>query len=107
MKFASFGDENIYTFVSPGSLRSPGAIRDLSPSGTPEGEGVFMNKSVSHDREEESIEAKARWFQSLSLEERMDLLCSYTNLILSNNPRIAEQKDVRQTKGRIQIVSKP
>ena len=32
-----------------------------------------MNISVSHTYDEESIEAKARWFQSLSLEERMQL----------------------------------
>ena len=29
---------------------------------------------ISHDRGEETPEAKARWFQSLPLEERMRLL---------------------------------
>lgn len=47
-----------------------------------------MNKTVSHSREAETIEAKARWFQSLSLSERMDLLCWFTDLILENNPKI-------------------
>ena len=32
------------------------------------------NPSISHDRQEETPEAKARWFQSLSMSERMDLL---------------------------------
>ena len=32
-----------------------------------------MLLSISHNRKEESIEAKARWFQSLTLEERMEL----------------------------------
>ncbi len=51
-----------------------------------------MNGTISHDRQEETMEAKARWFQSLSLSERMDLLCAFTDLILSNNPKIVERK---------------
>ena len=62
--------------------------------------------NVSHDRQEETLEAKARWFQSLSLSERMDLLCFYTDLILSNNPKIVEQKDAQPVKGRVLVVSK-
>jgi hypothetical protein len=44
-----------------------------------------MNQTISHDRYEETLEAKARWFQSLSLAERMDLLCFFADLILDNN----------------------
>ena len=33
-----------------------------------------MNEAISHDRQEETPEAKARWFQSLLLSERMDML---------------------------------
>ncbi len=51
-----------------------------------------MKKQVTHSREEETIDAKARWFQSLSLEERADLLNSYTDMILEINPKIVEQK---------------
>jgi hypothetical protein len=65
-----------------------------------------MQKSVSHDRQEESIEAKALWFQSLSLEERMDLLCAYTDLILEINPTIVEKKDAEPVEGRILVLSK-
>ena len=44
--------------------------------------------TLSHDWQEETIEAKALWFQSLSFTERMDLLCWFTDLILLTNPRI-------------------
>lgn len=33
------------------------------------------DRQMSHSREDESMEAKARWFQTLPLPERMDLLC--------------------------------
>ena len=65
-----------------------------------------MEKVISHDRQEETLEAKARWFQSLSLSERMDLLCAFTDLILANNPHIVEQKDAQPIAGRIRVLSK-
>ena len=46
--------------------------------------------SVSHDRASESPEAKARWFQSLTLAERMDYLCAVTDLALGAHPELAE-----------------
>ena len=61
--------------------------------------------SVSHDRDEESPEAKVLWFRSLSLAERMDLLCSFTNLALSLNPGLEDERDARPTRGRTQIIS--
>ncbi len=66
----------------------------------------MIGKSISHDCQEESIEAKARWFQSLSLSERMDLLCSFTDMVLSVNPRIMEQKDAQPVAGRVRVLSK-
>jgi len=65
-----------------------------------------MNGSISHDIRDESLEAKARWFQSLSLEERMDLFVSFTNLILENNPEIVKKKYVRPASERIRVISK-
>jgi hypothetical protein len=56
----------------------------------------MVDRTITHDRQEESIEAKARWFQSLSLEERMDMLCWFTGLILTANPKIVEQKAGRE-----------
>ena len=66
----------------------------------------MLSKGISHDRQEETIEAKARWFQSLLLAERMDLLCFFTDLILDNNPDILEQKDAQPIPGRIRVLSK-
>ncbi len=65
-----------------------------------------MDRSVSHDRQEETMEAKARWFQSLTLDERIELLCQYTDMILAINPDIVEQKNAQPVKGRILVLSK-
>ena len=66
-----------------------------------------MGGTVSHDRSEETPEAKARWFQSLTLEERMELLCAYTNLALAANPDLPARQDARPTGRRIQILTRP
>ena len=64
-----------------------------------------MNGSISHDRSEETPEAKARWFQSLSLAERMELLCAFTDLALAVNPDLPSFKDAQSTPRRIQILT--
>ena len=64
-----------------------------------------MTGSVSHDIRDESLEAKARWFQSLSLEERMELFVAFTNLILENNPDIVKKKSLPPPSDRVQIIS--
>ena len=64
-----------------------------------------MNLTVSHNRDDESLEAKARWFQALSLEERMDILCELTDLVLENNPQMAEVERAQSSSGRIQVLS--
>jgi hypothetical protein len=64
-----------------------------------------MNQSVSHDRQEETIEAKALWFQSLSLAERMDMLCAFTELLLIANPKIVEQRDAQPVEGRVLVLA--
>jgi hypothetical protein len=65
-----------------------------------------MKTLISHDRREETPEAKARWFKSISLEERMEMLCAFTDLILTVNPRIVETRDAQQTKRRVRVLSK-
>jgi hypothetical protein len=65
-----------------------------------------MNARISHDFGAESTEAKARWFQSLTIEERMNFLCEFTDLILENNPTIAEKHDDQPAGRRILVVSK-
>ncbi len=64
-----------------------------------------MKQSVSHNRSDESLEAKARWFQTLSLAERMDLLCELTDLVLQNNPRVAEVGRAQSSSERVRVVS--
>ena len=64
-----------------------------------------MNKSITHDRREESIEAKTRWFRSLPLSERMEMFCSFTDMALTLNPDLADKKDAQQTERRIRIIS--
>ncbi len=66
-----------------------------------------MNNIISHSWLDKTPEAKARWFQSLSLEERMDMLCFFTDMILENNPNIMELKNnVKPTSKRIRILKK-
>ncbi|MCA9997975.1 MAG: hypothetical protein KDE56_19580 [Anaerolineales bacterium] len=59
---------------------------------------------ISHNRDEEAIEAKAIWFQSLSLNERMDMLCFFTDMLLGVNPRIVEQKNAKSVAGRVRAL---
>jgi hypothetical protein len=65
-----------------------------------------MNNIISHSRQDETPEAKARWFQTLSLKERMDLLCFFTDMILQNNPKILELKNVKSASRGIRILRK-
>ena len=65
----------------------------------------MINRTITHDWQEESIEAKARWFQSLSLAERMDILCWFTDLMLTANPKIVEQKDAQPLAGRVRVLT--
>lgn len=65
------------------------------------------NKYVSHDRADETPKAKARWFQSLPLSERMALLCAFTDLALAVREDLPEKKDAQPITGRIQVLSRP
>ena len=64
-----------------------------------------MNLQISHDRNDETIEAKALWFRSLSLLERMNVLCAFTDIALELNPQLPDKKYAQPTKGRLQIIS--
>ena len=66
-----------------------------------------MEFGVFHDRSAETPEAKARWFQSLPLEDRMDLLCWFTDLALSINPHLAEKKHDEQTQRGVRVLRLP
>jgi len=65
-----------------------------------------VNSVVSHSFEEESIEAKTKWFMSLSMEERIETFCEFTDLALSINPRLGEKKIDKSTAERVQVLRK-
>jgi hypothetical protein len=65
-----------------------------------------MTYWIPHDRADESPEAKARWWPSFSLAERMDLFVAFTNLILASQPDIADKRHARSITGRIQVLRK-
>jgi len=64
-----------------------------------------MNPTLSHDRKEETIEAKSLWFQSLSMSERMEMFCAFVDLALSVNPQLREHNNAKPASGRFQIIS--
>jgi len=66
---------------------------------------MWTGGSVSHDRRDETPEGKARWFQSLSMEDRMEMLCWFTDLALSANPSLQGGEDAEPTAGRVRVVS--
>ena len=65
-----------------------------------------MKRSISHSFADESMDAKAKWFKSLSVEERMDVFVAYMRLILEINPEIAKKKHDRPASDRIRVLSK-
>jgi hypothetical protein len=64
-----------------------------------------MNATLTHDRTEETIEAKTLWFRSLNLAERMDMLCAFTEFLLATNPKIVEQRNAQPIKGRVLVLA--
>ena len=52
-----------------------------------------MTPYVSHDRAEETPEAKARWFKSLTIEERLDIFCEMMDMIYEINPEAFHRKN--------------
>ncbi len=64
-----------------------------------------MEFGISHNRSDETIEAKVKWFRTLNLSERMELLCAYTDLTLELNPQLPDKKHAQPSKRRIQIIS--
>ena len=65
----------------------------------------MQDKQIPHDLSEETIEAKALWFQSLSLEKRMEVFCAFTDLVLAANPLIVEKTRARAVEGRVRVLS--
>jgi hypothetical protein len=66
-----------------------------------------MRPTIRHERSDESMEAKTRWFRSLSMAERMEVFCSFTDLALSVNPKMKDRRDAQPITGRVQVLSAP
>jgi hypothetical protein len=64
-----------------------------------------MELTISHDRQQETPEAKVRWFRSLSLSERMEYLCSITDLIVENKPQVLRKKYAQPASGRVRVLT--
>jgi len=64
-----------------------------------------MAKTIGHDRNQESIEAKTRWFRSLSIDARMEVFCSFIDLALAVNPNLKDRTQAQPIAGRVQVLS--
>ncbi len=64
-----------------------------------------MKQAVLHNRKEETIEAKTRWFRSLSIDQRIEIFCSITDLALSENPQLKDRYHAQSITGRVQVLS--
>jgi hypothetical protein len=65
-----------------------------------------MIPRVTFDRSEETPEAKARWFQSLTIDQRIDVFCAFFDLMVSANPNWTTMKNVQQPSSRVLVLSR-
>ncbi|MFW6164012.1 MAG: hypothetical protein ACODAJ_14695 [Planctomycetota bacterium] len=65
-----------------------------------------MKRGISHDWAEETPEAKARWFQSLTVQERLDIFCELAELVLQANPKLMDAKRAEPVPGRVQVLER-
>jgi len=63
--------------------------------------------SVSHDRGEEDMIAKARWFAQFTPEERLRMAIEWSDTMLQLNPGIADVGRAQPVAGRIQVLERP
>jgi hypothetical protein len=63
--------------------------------------------TVLHDRSAEDPLVKARWFQSLPLAERMELLCELVDLALAAHPELGEKRNAQPPPGRVLLLARP
>ena len=66
-----------------------------------------MKSAVSHDRGDETLDSKASWFQSLTIEQRLATFAAYYDLALSLNPDLVRLKDVPTPSARVRILECP
>jgi len=63
--------------------------------------------SISHDRAEETEEAKDRWFRSLTPAQRIAMFSEFYQLAAAMNPHLGEEVDVPPAPTRIRVLRKP
>ena len=61
---------------------------------------------VKYGVAEETIEAKTLWFKSLSIQERIEVICAFSELAYDLNPKLAERPNDQPTGRSIQILSR-
>lgn len=62
-----------------------------------------MISAISHDRDDESLEAKARWFQGLTIQQRMDVFEQIMEVALRINPKLMEWKNAQRPQGAFRV----
>jgi hypothetical protein len=65
------------------------------------------SRAVSHDRGEEDLLAKARWFAQFSPQERLRMLIEWADAMIALNPSIEEVDRARPVAGRVQVLERP
>ena len=61
--------------------------------------------AISHNINDETIEAKVRWFRALPLSERMEMLCNFTDLALESISILSDRGRARNQRTLASIVS--
>ena len=64
-------------------------------------------RGVFSGREQESPEAKVRWFRTLTDEERFAYACEMADFILENQPDLARRRPVNTVTGHYKILELP
>ena len=65
-----------------------------------------MELLISHSWDEETMEAKAHWFQSLTMEQRFEVFCEFMTLIEELNPSVFREKNVTKPAGGLQVLTR-
>ncbi len=63
-------------------------------------------KRISHDLADENFEEKVKWFQSLTVEERLDVFFEYVDLIMEINPNIVKERYAEQFERTVHVLEK-
>lgn len=65
-----------------------------------------MTPSISFSRDEDTPQAKARWFQSLTPQERVDHFVEFMDFVIAANPDILKRKrrNAQSIPGRIRVL---